>query len=287
MQKTFSREGTQWFLPTIATNTTEVFLASAKAVRDYWEMGGTGVLGLHLEGPWINLDKRGAHIAEWIHQPNIDEVKTLVEQTAGVLKMVTLAPEICSPQIISLFKSAGIVVSAGHSGASYAQALEGFENGITTVTHLYNAMSGLHHREPGLVGAAMDHSSVKASIIPDGHHVDFAAVRIAKQAMGDRLFAITDAVTDTLTGPYRHKKIGDRYECEGTLSGSALSMHSALMNLVHKAQVDLAEAIRMCSLYPARVIRSKAVTGNIQPGHPAAFIALDDDLQFLSLLTSP
>ena len=112
--------------------------------------------------------------------------------------MITLAPEICSQQVIDLILSYNVIISAGHSNATYEQAKNSFANGATTVTHLYNAMSPLQHRAPGLVGAAMDDKKVMASIIPDGHHVDYAAIRIAKEVMKERLFVITDAVTETI-----------------------------------------------------------------------------------------
>src|SRR5437868_7320124 len=123
----------------------------------------------------------------------------------GVIKMITLAPEVCSDEVIDCILSHNVIISAGHSNATYPQAMRCFEKGITAVTHLYNAMSGLHHREPGLVGAGFDAMTVMASIIPDGHHASFAAIRIAKKIMGERLFAITDAVTETSEGYYEHQ----------------------------------------------------------------------------------
>ena len=169
-----NKGGTAFCLPTVATNTKEVFYKSIDAVRMYWEKGGKGILGLHIEGPWISSEKRGAHIKDLIHSPFKKEVNELLEYGKGIIKMITLASEVCDKEIIELILSHDIVVSAGHSNATYDEAMKGFENGITAVTHLYNAMSPLQHREPGLVGATFDHSSVMASIIPDGHHVDYS-----------------------------------------------------------------------------------------------------------------
>ncbi len=115
-------------------------------------------------------------------------------------------------------------------------------------------MSPLQHRQPGLAGAALDHEKITASIIPDGHHVDYAAIRIAKKAMQERLFVITDAVTETGSGFYQHTLVGDKYESGGILSGSALTMNKATKNLVDHCCIELDEALRMCSLYPARVM---------------------------------
>lgn len=278
--------GAAWCLPTVATNTKEVFFKSIDAIRDYLSKDGKGVLGIHLEGPWINKVKRGAHIESLIHSPSVNEVKDLLEHGKGIIKMITLAPECVNKEVIDLILSYDVVVSAGHSNASYTEAMKGFANGVQLVTHLYNAMSPLHHREPGLVGATMDHKRVMASIIPDGYHVDYAAIRIAKKAMGERLFAITDAVTDTNEGYYQHQLAGDKYEAGGVLSGSALTMQKALQNLVQECGIDLGEALRMCSLYPARVLRLDSHIGKIEKGFKADLVVLDNTLQLKQLITA-
>ena len=266
-----SNGGALHFCPTVATNTYEVFYNCIDAIKDYWQKGGKGCLGLHIEGPWINTIKRGAHIESLIHSPNIKEVKKLLEYGKDVIKIITLAPEVCSNAIIDLIQSYNIIISAGHTNATYQQALKSFDKGITTVTHLYNAMSALQHREPGVVGAVFNHANVKASIIPDGYHVDFAAVKIAKKIMKERLFVITDAVTKTTKGFYPHQKAGDKYESNGILSGSALTMKKAVKNLADHCDVELEEALRMCSLYPARVLGLKHL-GKIAKGYKASFI---------------
>ncbi len=286
MYEQFIGEGTGLFLPTLATNTLDVFKKSIDAVRQYWKQNGKGVYGLHLEGPWINETKRGAHIKEWIHSPNIDEVKHLLEYGQDVIKMITIAPEVCTDEVIELILSYGIILSAGHSNASYHEALRGFEKGISTVTHLYNAMSALQHRSPGLVGAIFNHTTAMSSIIPDGYHVDYPAIVIAKKIMGDRLFAITDAVTETKTGPYQHQLAGDKFECNGTLSGSALSMHKAFKNLMQYADIEVEEALRMCSLYPAQVLRCEDRYGKIAPLAAGQFLVLDKQLEFVEMITT-
>jgi N-acetylglucosamine-6-phosphate deacetylase len=285
MQEVFSKEGTCLFQPTLATNTMDVFRKGIDAVRDYWNAGGKGVHGLHLEGPWIHPDKRGAHIKELIHPPTPAEVKELLEYGKGVVKTITIAPEVCSDEVIALLSSYKIVLSAGHSNATCTQATEGFGKGISTVTHLYNAMSPLHHREPGVVGAAFNSTDATASIIPDGHHVNFTAVAVAKKLMGDRLFAITDAVTETTTGPYRHHLVDGKYECNGTLSGSALTMHKCFINLVDKVEIEVEEALRMCSLYPARALGVEYQYGKIAPGFAAQFVVLNKQLDLADVIT--
>ena len=276
--------GAAYCLPTVATNTYEVFQQSIDAIRDYWNQGGEGVLGIHLEGPWINPVKRGAHIQSLIHSPSLQQAKELLEYGKGVIKMITLAPETCSREVRDLILSSNIVISAGHSNASYEQAIESFELGVTTVTHLYNAMSPLQHRAPGLVGATMDHPKVMASIIPDGHHVDWAAIRIAKQVMKERLFVITDAVTTTDKGEYQHHLSGDKYEAGGILSGSALTMAKSVQNLVNHAGIELGEALRMCSLYPAKVMGLDKELGRIEKGIKAKMVLLDEQNGFAKMI---
>lgn len=278
-----NRGGAAYCLPTVATNSREVFYKCIDAIRSYWKSGGEGVLGLHIEGPWINTLKKGAHIEPFIHSPNMDEVKELLEYGKDVIKMITLAPEVCDEKIIDYILSNGIIISAGHSNATYQQAKKAFQRGVRTATHLYNAMSPLQHREPGLVGAIFD-SNVMASIIPDGHHVDHAAIRIAKNILEDRLFVITDAVTETNQGYYQHYLAGDKYESAGILSGSALNMNIAMQNLVNHVGIQLDEALRMCSLYAARAAKMEHQLGKIEKGYKAKLVVLNIKMQLVKLL---
>lgn len=271
--------GANYFMPTVATNTNEVFYKAIDAVRDYWNAGGQGVLGLHVEGPWINRLKRGAHIAALVQIPTAKDVAALLDYGKDVIKIITLAPEVCTPEIFQLIQSYEVLISAGHSNATFAEANEAFNEGIFLATHLYNAMSPLQSREPGLVGAIMQNDNVMASIIPDGHHVDFAMVKIAKKVMSDRLFLITDAVTETTDGYYPHQRDGDKYVATGVLSGSALTMALGVKNCVEHADIELDEALRMASMYPAQVIGLHTKLGRIVKGASADFVVLDSDLQ--------
>jgi N-acetylglucosamine-6-phosphate deacetylase len=274
--------GARYFLPTIATNSTDVFKAGIDAIRDYWKNGGTGVPGLHVEGPWLNKEKRGAHIESFIHAPAIEEVVELLEYGKAVIKMITLAPEICSPEIVEIINSYGVIVSAGHSNATYAEATAAFGNNIQVATHLFNAMSPLHHREPGLPAAILLHPTVMCSIVADGYHVDFSMISLAKKLMGKRLFLITDAVTETDTGPYRHERRGDKYVSNNILSGSALTMIHAVKNCVDECHISLEEALRMASMYPAKVLGIDEKTGKIEPGFQADLVLLADNLDVIA-----
>ena len=272
-------------LPTVATNTLDVFYKAIDTIKTYWDNGEIGILGIHLEGPWLHPIKRGAHIESCIHEPTIEEVKKLLEYGKGVIKMITLAPEQCSDEVIELIHTHNIVISAGHSNATYDQAKSSFSKGVKTITHLYNAMTPLQHRAPGLVGAAMDNDTVMASVIADGYHVDYAAIRIAKAVMQERLFIITDAVTDTDIGPYQHILAGDKYEAAGILSGSALTMFKAVTNLVRHCKIELGEAINMGSLYPAKLIGLDNEFGKIKAGYRAELIAINTESNSCEILS--
>lgn len=279
--------GTAYFMPTLATNSNAVFKAGILAVKSYWESGGKGCLGLHVEGPWISPEKRGAHDLAFIHSPEWDEVKELLEVEPGVVKMITLAPEVCSQEVIQFLNQKGVVISAGHSAATYEQAMNGFSQGIKCVTHLFNAMSPLQHRAPGLVGATLHHKHVMASIIPDGYHVDWSVISIAHQVMGDRLFVITDAVTNANSGPYQHKLRNDHYVANGVLSGSALNMLQAFNNLINKASLPLEAAMRLCTINPARAIGMEKEIGCIEVGKPFQGILLNAKKESFYLTQQP
>jgi N-acetylglucosamine-6-phosphate deacetylase len=275
--------GAAYFQPTIASQSNEIIMAAIKAVKDYKSSGGKGCMGLHIEGPWINPIKKGAHNEAVIHSPTMEEVKAIVDYGADDIGMITVAPEICSKEIIDFIQSKGIVVSAGHTNADYETANTFFDNGIKVATHLYNAMSALQHRAPGVVGALFNHPRAMCSLVADGYHVDFSAIQIAKKLMGDRLFCITDAVTTTNTGFYQHYLVGDKYESAGTLSGSALTQLKSVNNLVEQVGIDVGEAVKMCSLYPAKVMQQKGITGTIEINENADLLCLSADRQLLKM----
>lgn len=272
-------------LPTLATNTKEVLFKGIDAIREYWNEKGSGIMGLHLEGPWLNPVKKGAHIAGLIHSPSLDDVLEILDYGKGVIKMITLAPEVCSREVIELILSENIIISAGHSNATYHEAMESFANGVSCVTHLFNAMSPWHHREPGLAGACFDSHDVFASIIPDGLHVDYSVIRIAKKLMQERLFIITDAVTETEFGYYKHQKAGNKFEADGILSGSALDMAKAVRNLIQEGRLDPSEAFRMASYYPAKLFGLDHLYGKLEPGYNAEFVVMDENYNYVYLST--
>lgn len=277
--------GCTQFMITMATNSMDKFLRGLEVAREYLSNGGKGLLGVHLEGPYINPVKRGAHLEKFIKTPTIEEIGVLLRQGKDVFRMMTLAPERCDPACIELLLNNRIIVSAGHSNATYEEAASGFYSGIPAATHLFNAMSPLQGRQPGMVGAIYDDNDTCASIVCDGVHVDFASVRISKKIMGDRLFFITDAVTEVQYGEYSHLFKGDRYTLpDGTLSGSSLTMLRAVRNGVENVGIPLPEALRMASLYPATVLGEQDKRGCILPGAQADLILLDEQLNLLQVI---
>ncbi len=278
------KKGTTGFLACIATNTPEVFnqcIAVAKAHRAV----AKNCLGLHLEGPFINAKRRGAHVLEYIRKASLDEIKALLDFGDGVIKMMTIAPELQDDAVIQYLLDQGVVVSLGHSDATFEQATQAYNSGIQTTTHLFNAMTPIHHREPGIPTAVFNHDRAMASIIVDNQHVSFEVVKIVQKLMKDRLFLITDAVTECATGPYQHQKLGDKFVMpDGTLSGSSLTMLQAVKNCVQHCGITLSEAIKMATLLPAKLIGQEHLFGKIAAGQQANILVLDQTLNLQQVI---
>lgn len=273
------RTGTTGLQLTLSSMPFQKMLDAIEAARQYQQSGQAGLIGLHLEGPYFSLPKRGAHLAQHIKKATLAEIDTLIERSAGLATYLTFAPEEMDDDCLGRLLRSHIQLSAGHSSATYAQAQAAFERGVSRVTHLFNAMTPFQSREPGLVGATYD-SQVRASIIADGIHCDFASVRISQQIMGRRLFLITDAVTEDPRGDYDFRFAGDRFtDASGTLAGSALSMIQALRNCVQHVGISLDEALRMASTYPAEVAEQGHRLGRIRPDYQADMLVFDDALE--------
>ena len=269
--------GTTSFQITLSSTPLPKMLEAITTAKNYLKNGGKGLVGLHLEGPYFSFPKRGAHVAEFIRKPTDEELKTVIEACVGLPTYMTIAPEEFTDFQLEMLLESDILVAAGHSSATYQQAKYTFQKGVKRVTHLFNAMSQLQGREPGLVGAAYD-SEAWASIIPDGIHVDFASVRISKNMMGKRLFMITDAVTADVSGDYKFVHAGTHYtDTKGTLSGSALTMMKGVKNCVEKVGISMEESLRMASTYPAEVLNLQHSLGKIQFGYHANLVIFDND----------
>jgi N-acetylglucosamine-6-phosphate deacetylase len=279
--------GAAHIMPTIATNSFEKIFEAIDAVRNYQQAGLPGVVGLHVEGPFINPVKKGAHVEKFIRVPTINDVKQWIDRGKGIIKIVTLAPEMCSAEVIAYLQQNGVIISAGHTNATYEEGLKAFGQGIKAATHLFNAMSPLQHRAPGMIGAVFNSPGVQASIVADGHHVDFAAISIASRIMKERLFLITDAVTENNSGYYQHQLRDDKYVLpDGTLSGSNLTMLKAVKNCIQHVNIPMEEALRMASLYPAQVIGLDKVLGRLEKGFRASFVRLNSQLDLIGVFTN-
>ncbi|MDN5286741.1 MAG: N-acetylglucosamine-6-phosphate deacetylase [Mucilaginibacter sp.] len=284
--------GTAWTLPTFITSPFANILQGITALRDFQSrFPGSGVLGMHLEGPYINPEKRGGHPREYVQKPTNDELRELIDQGRGIIKLMTIAPEVFTPDQIAMLIEAGITISLGHSNASYSQAKAAFGMGIRLVTHLYNAMSLFVPKSPGVVGAVFDDPDVYAPIILDGLHCDFAAARIAWKLKKDKFFLISDAMfTGRVMKKFQWHGIdiilenGTYRNSEGNLNGAAISLGDAVRNAVEKVGIPLHEAVEMVTIRPARAIGLDHLAGKVAVGYPARFTVFDQDLQSFEVI---
>jgi N-acetylglucosamine-6-phosphate deacetylase len=278
MEDDLLSQGTIGFFACIGTNSDAIVEQGIESAKIYRDKCKGNFLGLHLEGPFLNPIRRGAHPEKYIKKATIELVRKWVESADGVIKMMTIAPELQDQEVIDYLNDHGIIISSGHSNATYQQGKTFLNNPVKAVTHLYNAMPQMHHREPGYIPAIFEEKPY-TSIVADGIHVDFAMIRLAKRELGDKLFFITDAVTAATEGTYQHQFTGDRYVMpDGTLSGSCLTMLKAVQNGVEHVGINLAEAINMASLYPAQ-LALLTTKGKIVAGYDADLIVFNDSFE--------
>ncbi|GER83079.1 MAG: N-acetylglucosamine-6-phosphate deacetylase [Thermogemmatispora sp.] len=251
-------------------------------------------LGIHLEGPYLNIARRGAHLPEWLRQPSEAEAERILELTRGHLRLVTLAPELPGAEaMIRRFLEAGVTVSLGHSDASYEQARRAFALGVSHVTHCFNAMRPLHHREPGPLGALVEAGHVRGELIADGVHVHPAAMKALVKALGpERTVVITDALCGA-GSPERSFEFGGQRATvidgaarlpDGTITGSVLTMEQALRNVVQMLGFSLRDAARMLAYNPALAAGVGERKGRLQPGYDADLLIFDRTLALQAVL---
>ncbi|HIF9545817.1 TPA: N-acetylglucosamine-6-phosphate deacetylase [Photobacterium damselae] len=283
MNKTNLKTGTTQFLPTFITSDQQAMENIVSIVGELDQPETHGVLGLHLEGPFISIEKKGAHRQEFIRELDLTTARFFA-QNADKIRVLTVAPENTSQEAIDIVRNAGITVSLGHTNATYAQVCE--KNGLEMATHLYNAMTPLGSREPGVVGYIFD-KKPHAGIIVDGIHADYPSVRIAHQLMGEKLFMVTDAVTPAGTDMTEYDMAGVKayvtngkchYE-DGTIAGAAITMIEGVRNLIQHVGLSREEALRMASLYPAKAIKIDDSYGKITEGYKANIVLLNDNNQ--------
>jgi N-acetylglucosamine-6-phosphate deacetylase len=286
------KTGTFYVLPCIITSSLENILKGIETLKEYMRLYPTsGVLGLHLEGPFLNPVKRGAHLAKYVRMPTDAEIETILKAGSDIIKIWTIAPEQFTASQIKMIQDAGVCISAGHSNATNIQANAAFDTGISLVTHLFNAMSGLHHRKPGLVGATLANKNIWAPIILDGKHCDFDAAKVAYNAKSDRLFIISDALFLGRTKmefqweEFDAKLINGEYiNSDGNLAGSAISMGEAICNAVNYVKIPLEIAIDMATRRPFEAIGVNFKEFSIKEGNKALFTAFDDELESFEVI---
>ena len=283
------RFGATGFLPTLISDDLATVAAAIAAVRQAIDEGVAGVLGLHIEGPFLNPRRKGIHDASKLRR--IDEPAfELLTSLGNGRTLVTLAPEKTSVAMIERLAAAGVIVSAGHTNASYSATRAALQHGLTGFTHLFNAMSPLASREPGVVGAALEDSGSWCSLIVDGRHVHPAVLKIALACKRpERLILTTDAMPCVgsdrnvfmLQGRTISLKDGVCVDEHGTLAGANLDMASSVRNAMQMLGVDLAAASRMASTNPAAFLGLHAELGRIAPGYRADLVLIDEQVNVL------
>ena len=286
-----SHFGTTSFLPTTMTMSKDKIIRSLRSICEAVKKGteGAEILGIHMEGPYINPEKKGAQKEEEIKKISIEEFLEFNQASGNLIRLVTIAPEM--PGAIGLIKylyKQGIIASVGHTNATYVQVQAGIQAGLSHVTHAFNAMRELHHREPGVVGAALTSPELTVEVIADGIHIHPIVLKIlTKIKEGEKIVLITDAMraagikegTYDLGGQEVIVAKGQARLKDGTLAGSVLTMDKAVKNMVNKVGIQLPKAIQMASFNPARSIGIDDKKGSLEPGKDADIVILNKNLE--------
>jgi len=293
LSKHLSAGGTTSFLPTTYSASQENLKLAARTLGEATakRTQGANVLGIHLEGPYINPKRKGAHNLTHIRPPSIDELVELEQESEGSLVMVTLAPEVESAlEVAKHLRAKGIILSAGHTDATYEEMRAASDTGFTHVTHLFNAMRPFHHRDPGVVGAALTDERLTVELIADGLHLHSASLRLAALAKGsEKTVLVSDSVMpaglqdgEYLFGGYKVYLKGGRCSLEsGDLAGSTIRLCDAVRNIVELAGLPITKAVEMASLSPAKVLGLADRKGCLKSGWDADLTVFDQSFTVL------
>jgi N-acetylglucosamine-6-phosphate deacetylase len=290
MTRDFVRFGTTSMLPTAVTADEENMSQALAAVHEAMQRPSAGarVLGAHLEGPFINPIRRGAHDLRFIQKPDVAMFKRLLAASKGALRIITIAPEMPGGlDLLAAARSAGVIVSIGHTDASYAEGMQAIDAGARMATHLFNGMRPLGQREPGVIGAVLDRDEIVAGLIADAVHLHPSVLSLVCRAKrAERIALVTDALwsagridgAEELQGRGVALRDGAWYLADGTLAGSALSMNKAVLNMHRLGRAPLLDAIRMATVTPARLLGMEDEIGAIKPGAKADIVICDEGL---------
>lgn len=285
MKETNLKSGTTSFLPTLITTIDENIEKALELFKNTEDMEEYGVLGLHIEGPYISLEKKGIHNPKFIRVMSDEIIKKIAEH-GKYIKTMTIAPEKAKVEHLDMLKKSGIPLAIGHTNATYDEVMEKISY-YSNVTHLFNAMRGLDTREPGVIGAVFENKNLYSGIIVDGIHVHFKSVKIAKEILGDKLYLVTDAVAPTGTNMeffmFEGNKVlykdGKCISPDGTLGGSSLTMIEGVQNLVKHVGLTVEEALRMATSLPAKAIGVENRFGFIKENYEANLVVLTENLE--------
>lgn len=286
--------GVTSFCPTTMTTSRETIqaaLLAAKDMMDHPMEGGARVVGVNMEGPFIAKERKGAQKEEDILPPDFPLFQRFFEESGGIVRLVDVAPE--QPGGLEFVEKASqlCTVSIAHTTADYDQAKAAFDKGVTHATHLFNAMSGLHHRKPGVVGAVFDDSRVRGELICDGFHIHPAVLRAAFRLLGDRALIVSDSMRANgmpegeafdLGGQMVTVHQGKALLPDGTIAGSVTNLHQEIKNLVSFG-VPFEQAVKAATLVPARAIGLDGEIGSIAPGKRADLVVLDENLDIAAV----
>lgn len=284
--------GTGYILPTLITSSVANIKVGINAVKTFIKSNpNSGVIGMHLEGPFLNPKKRGAHLEKYILKPSDLLLKEIIEFGKGTIKLMTIAPEMFTKEQIDILLNSKIKIAAGHSNATYQEAQKAFNQGINLVTHLYNAMSAFTHRAPGLIGASLLNNDVYTPIILDGIHCDWSAAELALKNKKEKLFLISDALFQNykkksfIWEEFNAKLIDNQYlNSDNNLAGATISLFDAVRNAVEILKIPLETALEMATSVPASLINQERKIGKIAVGFESRFINFTSDLKSATLI---
>jgi N-acetylglucosamine-6-phosphate deacetylase len=288
--KWVSSTGVTGFLCSIAAPDAQAQVQMVGSLADALDAGvpGAEALGLHLEGPFLSKEKKGAFDPAWLRPPSMEETEAMLEAGRGWIRQVSMAPGLPgAPEVAARFREAGVVVSLGHTNADYATASAALQGSFTHVTHTFNAQRGFHHREPGVFGAVLTSDEVTAELIADTIHVHPGAMKLLVRCLGsNRVVLITDAIAAAglpdgeygVVGQAVTVKEGQARLADGTLAGSTAKLNECVRNVNQKVDVPLLDAVKMASLNPARAMGFADRLGSIAVGKDASVTVIDEQV---------